>query len=232
MYAIGIYQVYPRTHIFTMHNLFFFQLHCAFLTWVENQKRVLEICTPRWWALACLSLLARSERRLARSERNWIGETVLSRHLNQGSVWTHFSVQQEVGISLNNNEVWSWTFFYTSTIRLWKRLMLPRPESVWGKQSAQLLDEFVFWQWQLSWKMEISRSVFAFTGMLCTCFMDPKESELVVAGSVQGLTTLAPGVLSQAHACACACDDCDTLAQRLNQKLQLGQNHCFFLQWY
>ena len=59
-------------------------------------------------------------------------------------------------------------------------------------------------------------------------FHGPKRVSLVVAGSVQGLTTLAPRVLSQAHACACACDDCDTLAQRLNQKLQLGQNHCLF----
>lgn len=55
-----------------------------------------------------------------------------------------------------------------------------------------------------------------------------EKSQLVTAGSVQGLTTLAPGVLSQAHACACACADCDTLAQRLNQKLQLGQNHYLF----
>ena len=133
------------------------------------------VCKPRWWVLACLSLSARSERRLARSERNWIGTTVLSRHLNRGSVWTLFSVQQEVGISLNNNEVWSWTLFCKSCNQTWKRFCFLDLRVFEENQSAQLLDEFVFRQWQLSWKMEICRSVFAFYRDALHMFHGPKR---------------------------------------------------------
>ena len=49
------------------------------------------------------------------------------------------------------------------------------------------------------------------------------EVELI-AGSLEALATAAPRVLQRVRQCACACDKCDTLAKRLNAKLQLGKS--------
>eukprot|EP00438_Fugacium_kawagutii_P009122 Skav231778 [mRNA] locus=scaffold3283:100773:103058:+ [translate_table: standard] len=46
------------------------------------------------------------------------------------------------------------------------------------------------------------------------------RSNAVLSGSVEALSTLAPRVLGRVRQCACACEDCDVLAQRLNEKLE------------
>lgn len=53
-------------------------------------------------------------------------------------------------------------------------------------------------------------------------FKKPLNTFGIAAGSVEAVSTLAPGVLRRVRQCACACENCDALAQRLNEKLQLG----------
>lgn len=120
-----------------------------------------------------------------------------------------------------------WTLFCKSCNQTWKRFCFldlrvfeeNRAPSCWMNLYSD--NDNSHGKWRFADQFLLLQGCFAHVSWT-------EKSQLVTAGSVQGLTTLAPGVLSQAHACACACADCDTLAQRLNQKLQLGQNHYLF----
>ena len=125
----------------------------------------------------------------------------------------HFSPQQEV---VNQKIVWYWwglTFgdFFNSSVGL---------GSVSASQTFSILTKT-----RCKWDVRLLHNnisgwqiPFLPTETSCT-----GKTLATTAGPVEALTASAPRVLQHVRQCACACDNCDSLARRLNEKLQLGK---------
>ena len=125
----------------------------------------------------------------------------------------HFSPQQEV---VNQKIVWYWWGltlgdFFNSSVGL---------GSVSASQTFSILTKT-----RCKWDVRLLHNnisgwqiPFLPTETSCT-----GKTLATTAGPVEALTASAPRVLQHVRQCACACDNCDSLARRLNEKLQLGK---------